>query len=811
MKEKWIIMIRIPLLFKEDKMLNERLSRMREKLWDSRPCITAERLVLATEAYQKFAGDAVPLFRAKVVNYIMEHMTTLIMEDELIVGTPTNKYRGANLHPEFQSSTQFYLKELDDFPVRTKDPYDISPEDKKLILEYLPYWEGKAMQDIARPALPRHTVECMADDIITVGLTNGVSGETTCDHEKLLTVGLKGYMEECQANIDAMIPGCQLDEEKINFWQACIIQSQGLITYAHRMAEEAERQAAECTDEKRKQELLTIAENCRVVPENPPQTFQQALQMVWFAHVYFHIEVCTPANGFGRFDQYMWPYYKKDVIDDKRITQEEALEMLECFYLKACEVFEVRDHWYAQSFAGYPMWEILIVGGQTPDGRDATNELSYVCLEAANQLKTTQPVMAVRVWEGTPEALIRKGCEMIQDGQANPGFFNDNAAMQMALGKGCTIEEARDWTIVGCIQPGPGGGSTDGSPDAGYVNMGKMVNFVLHNGFDIDTGKQMGLETGDPRKFKDIEEFKDALKKQILYHYEMIREGYNIMQSMHMTRFPVIFAGMVTKGCVESGRSVQHGGAKYTTAGLYITGAANMADSIAAIDTCVFRDKDITMDELISALDKNFEGEERMRQLLINKPPKFGNDNEYVDGIYREMMHFIADNVQQWDDARGGKYSFNVHSQTVNVSHGMACGATPDGRLAGEPFCDNASPMMGRDVSGPTATVKSVASMGQEAFHDGALFNLRFDPKGVEGEKGLASIEGVIKTYFKHGGEPIQINVVDNKTLKDAQKHPEKYKGLMVRVAGYMAYFTELDKSAQDTIIYRTPHYERPE
>ena len=811
MKEKWIIMIRIPLLYEEDKMLNERLSRMREKLWDSRPCITAERLVLATEAYQKFAGDAVPLFRAKVVNYIMEHMTTLIMEDELIVGTPTNKYRGANLHPEFQSSTQFYLKELEDFPVRTKDPYDISPEDKKLILEYLPYWEGKAMQDIARPALPRHTVECMADDIITVGLTNGVSGETTCDHEKLLTVGLKGYMEECQANIDAMIPGCQLDEEKINFWQACIIQSQGLITYAHRMAEEAERQAAECTDEKRKQELLTIAENCRVVPENPPQTFQQALQMVWFAHVYFHIEVCTTANGFGRFDQYMWPYYKKDVIDDKRITQEEALEMLECFYLKACEVFEVRDHWYAQSFAGYPMWEILIVGGQTPDGRDATNELSYVCLEAANQLKTTQPVMAVRVWEGTPEALIRKGCEMIQDGQANPGFFNDNAAMQMALGKGCTIEEARDWTIVGCIQPGPGGGSTDGSPDAGYVNMGKMVNFVLHNGFDIDTGKQMGLETGDPRKFKDIEEFKDALKKQILYHYEMIREGYNIMQSMHMTRFPVIFAGMVTKGCVESGRSVQHGGAKYTTAGLYITGAANMADSIAAIDTCVFRDKDITMDELISALDKNFEGEERMRQLLINKPPKFGNDNEYVDGIYREMMHFIADNVQQWDDARGGKYSFNVHSQTVNVSHGMACGATPDGRLAGEPFCDNASPMMGRDVSGPTATVKSVASMGQEAFHDGALFNLRFDPKGVEGEKGLASIEGVIKTYFKHGGEHIQINVVDNKTLKDAQKHPEKYKGLMVRVAGYMAYFTELDKSAQDTIIYRTPHYERPE
>ncbi len=787
-------------------MLNERLQRMREKLWDSRPRITAERLVLATEAYQKFAGEAVPVFRAKVVNHIMENMSTMIFEDELIVGTATNAYRGANLHPEFQSSS-WYISDIDDFPVRSKDPYDISPEDRELILETLKYWEGKSMEDMSKTALPAHIEECIQDDIITVGLRNGVSGETTCDHEKLLTVGLKGYMEECQKYIDEMVPECQADEEKINFWQACIIQCQGLITYAHRMADEAERQAAECTDEKRKKELLTIAENCRVVPENPPQNFMQALQLIWFAHVYFHIEVCTTANGFGRFDQYMWPYYKKDVIDEKNITQDEALEMLECFYLKACEVFEVRDKWYATSFAGYPMWEILIVGGQTPDGKDATNELSYLCLEAANQLKTTQPVMAVRVWDGTPEELIRKGCEMIQDGQANPGFFNDYAAMQMTLGKGCTIEEARDWTIVGCIQPGPGGGTTDGSPDAGYVNMGKMLEFVLHNGVDPRTGKLMGLQTGDPRDFKDIEEFKDAIKKQILHHYKLVATGYKVMQSMHMTRFPVIFAGMVTKGCVESGKSVQHGGAKYTTAGMYITGAANLADSIAAIDTCVYKDKDITMDELIAAVDKNFEGEERMRQLLLNKPPKFGNDDEYVDGIYREMTHFIADNVQTWPDARGGWFSFNVHSQTVNVSHGEVTGALPDGRLAGEPLCDNASPMMGRDTSGPTATVKSVASMDQGAFHDGALFNLRFDPKGVAGEKGLENIEGVIKTYFKHGGEHIQINVVDDETLKAAQKNPEHYKGLMVRVAGYMAYFTELDKSAQDTIIYRTTHF----
>ena len=786
-------------------MLTPRISRMREKYFDSIPCITAERLVLATEAYQKFAGDAVPIFRAKVVNYIMENMTTLIMDDELIVGTETNKYRGANLHPEFQSSS-WYVRDIDEFSKRSKDPYYISPEDKETILETLKYWEGKSMEDLAETALPAKIRELEADDIITVGLENGVSGETLCDHEKILTVGLRGYMDECQKNIDEALPQTMEEQAKVDFWKACIIQCEGLITYAHRMADEAERKASECQDENRKKELLTIAENCRVVPENPPQTFMQALQSVWFVHVYFHIEVCTTANGFGRFDQYMWPFYKKDVIDERNITREEALEMLECLYLKSCEVYEVRDNWYATSFAGYPMWEILVVGGQTRDGRDATNDLSYLCLEAASELQTSQPVMAVRVWEETPEELIRYGCQMIQEGQANPGFFNDNAAMKMCLGKGCTVEEARDWTIVGCIQPGPGGGGTDGSPDAGYVNMGKMIEFVLHNGVDPATGKLMGLETGDPREFKNIEEFKDALKKQIVHHYGLIRTGYNIMQSNHMNRYPVIFASMVTKGCVESGKSVQHGGAQYSTAGLFITGAANLADSIVAIEKCVFEDKDITMDELIKACDNNFEGQERIRQMLLNKPEKFGNNQEHVDSIYREMMHYIADTVQQWPDARGGRYSFNVHSQTVNLSHGLVTGALPDGRKAGEPLCDNASPMMGRDMNGPTATVKSVASMGQEDFHDGALFNLRFDPKGVQGEGGLNIIEGIIKTFFEDGGEHIQINVVDNETLKKAQVDPDSYKGLMVRVAGYMAYFTELDKSAQDTIIYRTAH-----
>lgn len=786
-------------------MLTPRVKRMKEKYFDTIPTITAERLVLATEAYKKFAGDAVPIFRAKVVNHVLENMTPLIMEDELIVGTATNAYRGANLHPEFQSSS-WYISDIDDFSTRSKDPYYISPEDKATILETLKYWEGKSMEDLSAATLPEHIKDLEKDDIICVGLENGVSGETICDHEKILKVGIRGYIDECQQNIDNLIPQTMEEQAKVDFWKACIIQAEGLITYAHRMADEAERLAAECKDEKRKKELLTIAENCRVVPENPPQTFQQALQSVWFVHVCFYIEVCTTACGFGRFDQYMWPFYKKDVIDEQNITREEALEMIECLYLKTCEVYEVRDNWYATSFAGYPMWQILVVGGQTREGKDATNDLTYLCLEAADELQTKQPVMALRVWDETPEELLQFGCKMVQEGQANPGFFSDKQGIRIAMSKGGTLEEARDWTIVGCTQPGPGGGGTDGSPDAGYVNMGKMIEFVLHNGVDPATGKLMGLQTGDPREFKNIEEFKDALKKQIIHHYDLIRVGYNLMQSNHMNRFPVIFASMVTRGCVESGKSVQNGGAKYSTAGMYVTGAANLADCIAAVEKCVFEDKDLTMDELIKACDTNFEGQERIRQLLLNKPEKYGNNQEHVDAIYREMMHYIADTVQQWPDARGGHYSFGIDSQTMNLSHGAVTGALPDGRLAGEPLCDAASPMMGRDLQGPTSTVKSVAHAEPGGLEEGALFNLRFDPKGVQGENGRNIIEGVIKTYFENGGQHIQINVVDNETLKKAQKNPENYKGLMVRVAGYMAYFTELDKSAQDAIIYRTPH-----
>lgn len=785
-------------------MLNARLQRMKKRCLDTRPNITAERLRLATEAYRKYAGESVHVFRAKVLAYVLDHMTILINEDELIVGTPTNTYRGANLFPEY-TSTKWLMSELDDFPTRSADPYDLTDEDKKEILEHLKYWEGKSIEDTAFEVLPPHIENLRQKDIITIGCRNGCSGETMPNHKKVLTVGLSGYIKECEENIAKTLGGSKEKQEMINFWNGSIIVCKAIIRFAQRYADRAEELAAAEKDPKRKEELLTIAKNCRNVPGNPPRSFHEALQLVWFVQVVFHIEAPTTACGFGRFDQYMYPYFKAD-REAGRLSDEAALELLECFYLKACEVFEVRDKWYSKSFAGYPMWEILMVGGQTPEGKDATNELSYLCLDAGADLQTSQPVLAVRVFEGTPPALIRKGAEMIQQGMANPGFFNDKVAIPMVLAKGANVEEARDWAIVGCIQPQAGGGTADGSPDAGYVNAPKVLELVLHNGIDPHTGEQLGLQTGDPSTFTTKEEIIEAVKKQLAYFYEQIRDGYNIMVPHHMLRLPVMFASLVMEGCIQNGKSVQEGGTKYNSSGMFITGPANLADSIVAIEEIVFKDKTLTMEEMIRILDKNFEGEERIRQLMINKPPKFGNDNEYVDGVARDLLNFVARTVQQFRDSRGGHYSFCNLSQTVNISHGEVCGATPDGRFACHTLSDNSSPVMGRDLSGPTATVKSVAALDQVHFNDGALFNLRFDPRGIQGEKGLEIIEGVIKTYFDHYGEHIQINVVDNATLRKAQEHPEDYRGLMVRVAGYMAYFTELDRAAQDSIIERTAH-----
>lgn len=786
-------------------MITPRVARLKEKFLSVKPNITPERLLLATEAYQKYAGEPVPVFRAKVLEYVLDNMRETIHDEEMIVGGATYTLRGASLFPEY-TSAEWIIEDLPNFPVRPMDQIDVTEEDQKIIIECLEkYWMGKAIEDIIPEIWPEDVMELYKTDVVNIGLYNTSSGETVPDYKKLLEKGLRGYINDCKALIAAADRHDPAQLEKIYFWNACIITCEAAIRFANRHGALAEKLAAEEKDEKRKQELLTIASNCRRVPENPPETFFEALQSIWFIHVIFHIEAPTTACSFGRFDQILYPYMEKD-MERGTFNEDEALEILECFYLKCGEVIEVRDEWDSMAFAGFPMWAIVMIGGLDLEGNDATNKLSYMCLTAGADLQTAQPVLAMRISDKTPDDLFRQASEMIQQGMANPGFFNEYVGADIVRNKGGTEEEARDWVIVGCTQPQYGGGNTEATPDAGYVNFAKALELVLHNGVDPATGHKVGLETGDPRKFTCKEDLIEAVKKQILFLYEKIIEGFNIMEVEHMKRLPCIFASLVIDGSVESGKSVQEGGAVHSSAGLFSTGTANLADSIVAIEKIVFEEKLVTMERLIEILDNNFEGEERIRQWLLNKPAKFGNDIEYVDKINKDIVQWAAAEIQQKKDARGGHFDFTLMSQSVNVPHGQAVGATPDGRLAGQPLNDNASPMMGRDVSGPTATIKSVASLDSSKFYAGALFNLRFDPRGVEGEKGLQTIEGVIRAFFKEGGQHIQINVVDDETLRRAQIEPENYRGLVVRVAGYLAYFTELDRTVQDALIERTAH-----
>lgn len=787
-------------------MISSRINNLKETLLNNKPCVSSERIRLATEAYQKYSGVPIILLRAKVFAYILENMTLSIGRNELIVGTHSDRPRCAPVYPEYISS-MWLEKEIDNLPIRTADKLDMFWQDKKEILNLMDWWKGKSIQEITEETLPVNIKDAVECGLITIGSCDGATGHTNPNHAKLLRHGLDGYIKICEEKIAKAIGGSKELQEKIDFWNACIIVCRGVIRYSERYAELAQDLARKESDNKRKAELIKIMEVCRNVPRNSPKNFHEAVQFVWFIQLLIHIESNAHANGMGRFDNYVYPYYKMDK-DSGNITREEAVELLQCLYIKVSDIIKLRGEYYSKAFAGFSMWQTIMLGGQTADGRDASNELSYLMLEAADGIRLAQPAICLVCFEGTPEKLFRKGVDMVRSGQANPAFFNDKVAVPICLAKGGSIEESREWVTVGCIEPHPGRGTSDGLPTAGYLNILKCLELVLHNGKDPVTGKQIGLKTGDPIGFVSLDQLISATKKQAKYFLDMLMLGYNIVLGYHINYTPNVFASIVIDDCIDKGVSVQAGGARHSYSGISIAGAANVADSLMSIDCLVFKEKKITMENLIKALDADFEGTEDLRQMLINVPPKFGNDIDAVDFLAEDIVNHLCKYVQSPDhkDARGGQYAMSNLSQTLNITQGDTTAASADGRKAFTPLADNASPHMGRDISGPTAVVNSVAKLDQIYCWNGSLFNLRFDPASVQGEKGLDIIECVIKNFFDRFGFHIQINVVDNETLRAAQKDPENYRGIVVRVAGYLAFFTELDKKAQDLIIARTTH-----
>lgn len=785
-------------------MLSERVRILKKNQRDVKSSMGVERARLVTEAMSMCLTETTVLKKAYMVRHLMRNMTIYIQEGELIVGNHAERPRCAPIFPEY--SSEWIVEAIDEFETRPCDPLVVFKEERDEIVSILSKWKGRSFDAVSRGSLSEIARNAEESGVMTIGNAAGGTGHINPDYRNLLKNGLNHYKKICQRKIEESMGSWSIEvQRKVDFWNAEIMIIDALGDYAQRYSKLAADLAAKETDEVRKRELLEIGENCKNVPLNPPRTFMEAVQFVWFIHLAMNIETNGHGNSFNRFDQYMNDFYVRD-SEAGRIDEDSAVEILQCFFIKTNDIIVVRDRFYAESFAGTPMWQNLMIGGQTADGKDAANETSFLVLKANEGVRTSQPTVSVRHFDGLSEELIEEGLMMIQEGMGTPAFFNDKLVVPMMMEKwGASLEEARDWSIVACVQTSLPGYS-DGASTAGYVNPLKALELVLHNGADPVTGEQLGIKTGDIKTIDSLERLMNALYAQIDYFIDHVVKNYNIVGALHATRAPELFQSLVTNDCIDKGMSVQEGGCRYNGTAVAITGIGSATDAIAAIDTLVFKEKVLTIEAVMDALHANFEGKEDVRQTLLNKAPKYGNDIDYVDDIAADILKHYQDAVADCKDVRGGNFCAVVESQSMNVSQGKCVMASADGRFAFAPINDNASPVMGRDTHGPTATLNSVSKLNQRNAKNGCLYNLRFEPSCIKGKKGREILDSTVKAYFKNMGEHIQINVINDETLLAAQRDPESHRDLLVRVAGYLGYFTDLDKAVQNNIISRTAH-----
>lgn len=783
-------------------MDKKRLDMLNKKMQEAKPQLDVERAKLVTEAYEIYSNYPPVLRRAHAFAYILDNMEPNMQPGELIVGSQTKRVRGVPIFPEF--GAKWVLDEIDLFPVRTTDPIVVDPADKEELVPILKQWGDNTFDVQSTALLDPYVLKAQECGVLSVGARTTGMGHISPDYPKILPTGLRGVINRAKEMIEKTPINNPEDMRKVDFWNSNIISCEAVIRFAHKFSDYAAELAQSEGDEKRKAELLKIADVCSNVPENEPRDFWEAVQFVWFLQLTIQIEDNGHSIAIGRLDQNLLPYYEKSVLKGE-MASEDAEELLAALYIKCTEILKLRDSFDSLAFAAYPMWQQMAIGGLTRDGKDATNELTRAVFKAWDLVKTVQPTMAMRVNDDTPQDLMDFALDYVQKGYAIPAFYNDNLVTKLIQNKGATVEDSRDWTIHGCVEPYVQGKS-DGRPNVGYVNAAKCIELVMNNGYDPVAKCEMGLKTGDPNTFTSIQDFEDALHKQIVHFVKIMCEAYTRVCAMHAVYVPKGFGSALVTDCIGRGLSVEEGGALYNSSGVFLVAMANGADCLEAIDYVLFKEKIMTAGDFNEVLKKNFEGQERLRQVILNKVPKYGNDNAEVDAYANRMIRAYNEEMVKYRDSRGGTYENCILSTSFNVLQGKTIGATPDGRLAGEPVSDNASPMVGRDVTSPTAAIKSVASIDQSGCNNGALFNIKFSPSVVKGEQGLNVLKSCIQSYFDMNGEHIQANVVDADTLRAAQENPSEYRDMLIRVAGYSAYFVELDREVQNNIIERTAH-----
>ena len=829
---------------------SSRIQGLIDTLYEKMPEIEAARGRLVTESYKMTEELPIIKRRSHAFAHILKNIPIVIRDNELIVGSATVAPRSCQVFPEY--SYEWLLSELDTVSQRAADPFYISEETKKELREIYPWWKGKTTSDLARANMSREAYEAFVEhSIFTPGnyFYNGI-GHVCVDYGKVLKNGYRGIIAEAELALSKLDVADSDYASRSNFLYAVIESCEAVIGYARRYGALAKELAQKESNPERKRELEIISKNCVRVPEFGATSFYEACQAFWFIQLLLQVESSGHSISPGRFDQYMYPYYKKD-IENGKITREKAQELLDCIWVKFNDINKVRDRASADGFAGYGMFQNLIVGGQDIHGMDATNDLSYMCIEAAMHVPLPQPSISVRVWNGSPEDLLIKAAALTRLGTGLPAYYNDEIIIPSIMARGLTLEDARDYCIIGCVEPQKAG-KTDGWHDAAFFNMCRPMELVFSNGYD--KGKRIGPETGDVASMKSFEELYNAYKTQQSYMIKLLVNANNAIDMAHAKRCPLPFQSCMVEDCIGRGKSLQEGGAIYNFTGPQGFGIANNTDGLIAIKKLVFDEGRFTLAELREAMRANYgygvhgeaaekltteiatelvrqgisvsesairtiydevtnqtslgEGQRaryrEIKRLIDEEAPKYGNDIYDVDMFARDVANTYTKEVEKYKNPRGGIFQAGLYPVSANVPLGASTGATPDGRLAYTPLADGIGPASGRDKKGPTATANSVAKLEQSVASNGTLLNQKFHPSALAGMAGLSKFVALIRSYFDQKGMHVQFNVVTKETLLDAQKNPEKYKTLVVRVAGYSALFTTLSRSLQDDIINRT-------
>lgn len=791
--------------------LTDRMKAFREEVLDEKPYIDAQRAVLATQVYRENQNQPRVMVRALMLQKILENMSIYIEDKTLIAGNQATKNKNAPIFPEY--TMEFVLNELDLFEKRDGDVFYITEETKQQLRDIAPFWENNNLRARGEALLPEEVSVFMETGVFGMeGKLNAGDAHLAVNYEKILAFGLKGYEErvkDLKAKLDLTDPD---SIDKNIFYKAVLIVIEAVHQFAQRYSKLAQELADREKDSKRKAELLEISRICAKVPYEPATSFYEAVQSVWFIQLILQIESNGHSLSYGRFDQYMYPYYIKD-IQEKVITKDEALELLTCLWIKTLTINKVRSQAHTLSSAGSPMYQNVTIGGQTPDKKDAVNELSFVVLQSVAQTRLTQPNLTVRYHKNINKAFFDDCIEVMKLGFGMPALNNDEIIIPSFINWGVKEEDAYNYSAIGCVEtavPGKWGYRCTGMS---YINFPRVLLCAMNDGVDLTTGKRFTKGYGYFKDMKSYEELLSAWDKTVreMTRYSVIVE--NAIDKASERDVPDILCSALTDDCIGRGKTIKEGGAVYDFISGLQVGIANMADSLAAIKKLVFEEKKITPTQLWNAILDDFQSDEnkKIQAMLIDEVPKYGNDIDYVDNLVVEAYDSYLDEIKKYPNTRyhrgpiGGIRYGGTSSISANVGQGMGTMATPDGRNAYEPLAEGCSPAHNADKNGPTAVFKSVAKLPTEKITGGVLLNQKMTPQMLFTEENKQKLEMLIRAFFNRlHGYHVQYNIVSRETLIDAQKHPEKHKDLIVRVAGYSAFFNVLSKKTQDDIIGRT-------